>query len=257
MIPVTIKKISKGIRIVKDESLPELVRRAFQYYLGDVYDRSIREHFPAIPVGYNGVNVRALRMSDVILPRNNQYIRPSYETAICRQLRMWDLTGYDVCVLGAGWGVTSVVAAYQTGSGGRVISYEASSKYASRVRETAALNNCADRIFVRHGRVGPAINVYGEDDACSIAFGDLPDADCYVIDIEGAELTVLDDLPYRPEHLLVESHGLYGSPTDAVKNKIREMGYSITNCDVAESEPKIKEVCENNDVHVISSTKAE
>ena len=252
-----VKKISKGAGIVKEEGLPELIRRAFRYYFGDVYDRFIREYFPVIPVGYNGVNVYALRVSDVILPENNQYIRPSYETAICRQLRMWDLAGCDVCVLGAGWGVTSVVAAYQTGSMGQVISYEASSKYASRVRETAALNDCADRIIVRHGRVGPAINVYGEDDASTIEFDDLPDADCYVMDIEGAELAVLDDLPHRPERLLVESHGLYGSPTDAVKNKMREMGYSITNCDIAESGPKIKEQCEENDVYVISSVKIE
>jgi len=252
-----IEKILKGVRIVKEEGLPELSRRAFRYYLGDVYDRCIRKYFPVISVGYNGVNVNALRVSDVILPENNQYIRPSYEAAICRQLRMWDLAGCDVCVLGAGWGVTSVVAAHQTGSTGRVISYEASSKYASRVRETASLNDCADRIIVRHGRVGPAINVYGEDDASTVEFDDLPDADCYVVDIEGAELAVLDDLPHQPERLLVESHGLYGSPTDAVKNKMREMGYSITNCDVAESEPNVKERCEENDVYVISSVKIE
>jgi hypothetical protein len=250
-----IGKLSKSIRIAKKEGFRELSGRTFRYYFGDVYDSSIRDYFPVVPIGFNGVNVYAFRVSDVIMPENNRYIRPSYEAAICRQLRLWNLAGCDVCVLGAGWGVTSVVAANQTGTTGQIISYEASSKYVSRAKETAALNDCADQITVRHGRVGPAINVYGEDDAPIVQISDLPDADCYVIDIEGAELTVLDDLPHRPERLLVESHGLYGSPTDAVKNKTREMGYSITNCDVAESESNDKEQCEKNDVYVTSATK--
>jgi hypothetical protein len=248
-----IGKLSKGIRIAKEEGFRETTGRTFRYYFGDVYDSSIREYFPAVPVGYNGVNVCAFRVSDVIMPENNRYIRPSYEAAICRQLRLWNLVGCDVCVLGAGWGVTSVVAAYQTGTTGQVISYEASSKYVSRAKETAALNDCADRIIVRHGCVGPAINVYGEDDAPTVQLDDLPDADCYIMDIEGAEPAVLDGLSHRPERLLVESHGLYGSSTDAVKNQIREMDYSITSCDVAESGPNVKKKCKENDVYVISA----
>lgn len=247
-------KLTKGTRIVRNHGWGELVGRAFNYYLGDVYDNSIRSNFPVVPVGYNGVNVPAYRVSDVIMPENNPYLRPSYEAAICRQLRQLDLTGAEVCILGAGWGVTSVVAAHQTGPDGRVISYEASSTYVSRARKTAALNDCEDRITVRHGCVGPAINIYGEEtDAPDVTVEELPASACYAIDIEGAELAALDDLTYRPEHLLVESHGLYGSPTDAVKNKLLEMGYSITSCEVAESEPDIKEQCVENDVYVVAA----
>lgn len=248
-----IEKLSKGFKITQEEGYRELIGRAFNYYVGDVYDNSIREYFPVVPIGYNGVNVLAFRVSDLIMPANSRYMRPSYEAAICRQLRLWDLAGCDVCVLGAGWGVTSVVAAHQTAPTGQVISYEASEKYVTRAEKTAIINNCADRINVRYGCVGPAINIYGGNDAPNIDLEGLPDVDCYVIDIEGAEFSVLDDFPHRPKYLLVESHGLYKSPTDRIKKKLRKMDYSITDCRIAEIEPNIREQCEKNDVYVISA----
>lgn len=130
--------------------------------------------------------------------------------------------GHRTVHIGGGWGVAPVISAEY----GPVTVFEAADAFAPRCRETAALNGVADLIDVRHAVVGEPGEVWGPiGHAEVVPPSELPEADVYVIDCEGAETAILDDFGPRPNALIVECGGGPHNDLWTVRKKVLALGY--------------------------------
>jgi hypothetical protein len=72
------------------------------------------------------------------------------------------------------------------------------------------------------------------------------------LDCEGSEVEILRELTIQPRVILVETHGLYGAPTDLVASLLEKRGYIVSHRGVAE--PRIGDYCTKNDIRVLLGT---
>lgn len=215
------------------------------------YRTSLRPYFPRREGTYNGVQVRAGRLFDDLIPFDLGHPNPAlYEGAIISALQNHVAPGDSVVIVGGGLGVSSVVAARCTGPTGSVLVFEGSKEYISRVRETADLNDVSEVVRVEHAVVGEAIRLRGEQgEADVVSPSDLPECEVLELDCEGVELDILDALPFRPRVIIVESHGFLGAPTDEVRSMLENQSYRIVNESIADLGQK--EECIEGDIRVL------
>jgi hypothetical protein len=193
-------------------------------------------------------------VGDLVVPRSwrgHHEDKPGYESALVAGLRAHVLHGDRVLVVGGGHGVTSVVAARQAGPGGTVTVYEASDDMRAKAARTFALNGLQGRIRLVHGIVGENLGVWGETTAAPVRPAALPACDVLVMDCEGAERTILPALPFRPRVVLVETHGLFGSPTPLVRALLEAQGYAVAADEVAEAD--LAAYCLEHDIRVLTA----
>jgi hypothetical protein len=177
---------------------------------------------------------------------------PDYEEALVRGLNMYLQPGMSVVIVGAGIGVTAVIAAKLIGSLGQVTCYEASLKNVGRIREVAIRNKVAEQINVHYGLVGPSIAVYhGDNRAPQVDLKNLSECDLLELDCEGSEKDIIAELPILPKHIVVETHGLYGAKTKVIDDLLKQKGYNTVNLGIAE--PRVKSFCDKNDIYVIGA----
>jgi hypothetical protein len=81
----------------------------------------------------------------------------------------------------------------------------------------------------------------------------LPPCDVLQLDCEGAEVEILRELTIQPRLILVETHGLYGAPTDVVASLLENCGYIVSDRGVAE--PSQAALCAEKDVRVLLGIK--
>ena len=147
-------------------------------------------------------------------------------------------------------GVTATISALQAGPAGRVECFEGASEGVEKVQRTAEINGVANRLTVHHAVVARSISVYGtEPDRVAVAPADLPSCDVLELDCEGAEVDILREIVIRPRVILVETHGLYGAPTERVTSLLEELGYLVRDQGVAE--PRAQAFCEEHDIRVL------
>lgn len=187
-----------------------------------VYDRTIRPFLPRRIAVMNGIPVRKPRLFDFT------DVNPRYENELLAGLHEHASPGDEIVIVGGGYGVSAVVAAERVKPDGRVTVYEAAGEQVERIKETLELNQVDYRVSVNHRTVGNAVEVWGEDLGEQLDPGALPEADLYVIDVEGAELSILKSLGPRPPVLLVEYHAIYGAPKDEVAAACKALGYDVT-----------------------------
>ncbi|MDG5776195.1 hypothetical protein VB773_02365 [Haloarculaceae archaeon H-GB2-1] len=162
--------------------------------------------------------------------------------------------GDDVVIVGGGRGITAVRAAEQVGETGTVTVFEGASECIGRIKQTARLNSVADRIAVYHRIVGSTENLKGSrKGAARLSPSELPECDVLELDCEGAEIEILDGIEFRPRVVLVETHGLYDTPSEAVKTMLENQSYSITSEQVADEGRS--DFCEDNDIMVIAAVR--
>lgn len=239
---VSIKKIKK---VYHDDGIGQLLRKSIRYG----YDNYIRPKLPLQTVTYNEVTVLASRWGDQFIPWHTVDIS-GYEEALGRGLRQHVSHGDTVVIVGGGWGVTSVIAAEQAGEQGRVVTFEGSANEIENIRQTLELNGAADQVNIRHTVVAEAISLRGDrGDAEAIAPSELPDCDVLVLDCEGAETEIIDEMEIQPETLLVETHGMLGAPPDKVSSQLEQSGYNIVSNTVAEE--RVRSVCEEKGIYVL------
>jgi hypothetical protein len=200
------------------------------------YNAFVRENLPRKRKVLNGVVTRKARLLDLTT------VNDGYEEPLVRAVREF-VRPTDTClIIGGGWGVSTVVAARITDN---VIVYEGSVDQVEHVEETLTLNDVSDRVDLRLGLVAGSGEFYGETPAESVPPDRLPDADVLVMDCEGAELDVLQGMTIRPQTVVVESHGHFGAPTDAVTDILTNRGYEIRR-----TEPESEET----DVMIVTAT---
>lgn len=191
--------------------------------MGDIYARTIRDHLPRRFGLFNGVTVRHLRLLDPLFNMDDH--RPDYEAAYLNAIRSQVEPGDTVCIVGGGYGVSTVVAARH---GERVTTFEAGSEHVKHTREAAHLNGVDDRVTVRHAVVGDSIDTFSSTEGADrVSPGEIPDCDVLALDCEGAEGGILDNLSIQPRCCIVESHGCYGVPEHSVRERLEESGYTV------------------------------
>lgn len=222
----------------------------------EAYARTLRPFLPKTPALYSGIPVAIYgRVGDRALKAllgtfDDGDDIETYEETLLAGLRSYVRAGDRVAIVGGGAGVTVVVAARCVGEHGTVSCFEGSARQAAIARETAALNHVADRVTVRHAVVGPAISVYGgAGGAENVSAAALPTCDVLELDCEGAEVEILQQLPFHPRIILVETHGLYGASTALCERLLEARGYRVRDLGVAE--PRAAAFCEAKDIRVL------
>jgi len=236
--------------------------------LAFAWRRSLRHLMPTRRSFYwSGVRVLEDRvLDDWLLP--DRYPRqpidiPNYEEALVEGLHRLVRPGDQVVVVGGGFGVTSVLAAQAAGVSGRVWCYEASVAQLSWIRTTVALNRKSRPMAPVHlvhayvGRARPAVVDASDVDASDVEVIEpsaLPACDVLELDCEGSELGILEGMTIRPRVLVVETHGVFGAPTPAVRKLIESRGYSVLSIRLAEE--RLHDLHVAQDVQVIVAVRA-
>lgn len=236
-------------------SLARRVLRNGKRIAGDLYRDNIRPLMPRTgPVRYAGeLTMHDWRLFDRMLPANfRPWVvndMPDYEEALVAGLRAHVKPGHTVVVVGGGEGSTAVVAKRLAGAEGKVILFEAAASQLPIIAGTAARN--ALELDVRHGAVGEAIGVYGGENDSSpvVAPEDLPECDVLELDCEGAERIIFDRMTIRPPVVIVETHGIYGAPTEGSRAQLEALGYEVA--DMGWAEPRVADECREHDVRVL------
>jgi hypothetical protein len=80
----------------------------------------------------------------------------------------------------------------------------------------------------------------------------LPECDVLLLDCEGSEIGILEKLTVQPRVILVESHGMYDSPSQEIEELLKRQSYSIKS-----KEPAVKEseFCCDNDIYSITAVR--
>jgi len=219
------------------------------------HDDWLRPHLPHTVVSYNGISVLGARVGDRFTWWHTTNL-PSYEGTLVASIREHVSDGDTVVVVGGGWGVTTVAAAQQVGSDGKVHTYEGAEEEVSKVKTTIKLNDVAESVTVNHAVVGKAHSLRGSmGGATTVPPEELPDCDVLVLDCEGAEIGILETMAIDPRAVLVETHGMHGASERDVETKLRNRDYEVTNQGVAEE--RVRNFCLENDVYILVGTRAE
>jgi predicted nicotinamide N-methyase len=207
-----------------------------------VYDNTLRPILPRKAIKLNGYKAKAAK------PLDRTSERDMYEQELIEAIRQTVTDGEIVTVIGGGWGISSIVAEEEGAK--RVTTYEACSDQVQLIQETLDLNNSSNVTVIGASVTKTVNNTIGDDVAQeTINPNELSKVDTMIIDAEGAEIEILDNLSNYPDKIVVETHGIFGCPTKEVKSLLQSKGYQVekTGTHVKEEDVCIlKAIKENN-----------
>lgn len=184
-------------------------------------------HVPSRKIAvFNGVAVRGASFY------SKTDIFPNHEDELISAIRNYVKNGEKVLVIGGGSGASTVVVAHQVGKTGSVITYEANRNSFARTKETINLNKVDDRVEIYHAIIEKPVYLVGElGDPPLIPTKDFSECDVLVMDCEGAEIPILQNLQISPRLIIVEAHPLLNSPKEEVVKLLDKLGYEIISSD--------------------------
>lgn len=190
--------------------------------ISGIYQNTIRSRLPRKLGSYNGVVARKPRLLD-----DDTY--PDHKAPYMQYIREYVEEGQTVVEVGGGFGIGTVAIAEAVGDDGNVITYEPAHDMRLRLRETLRLNGVANHdIDIRGEVVGPAIDVWDDGDVeTDVPAGELPACDVLVLDCEGSEAAIIDDLGCGPDVVIVEAHRLNGTEPHGLTDRLRQQGFEI------------------------------
>jgi Methyltransferase small domain len=241
--------------IIRADGVSGLARRSIAY----AYRRGMRPCIPGEPVCYAGIPIWDRKWGDRLVPitwlpdeaRADQPDQPGYEATLVAGLKETVRPGDSVVIVGAGLGVTAVVAALRAGPSGTVHCFEGSKKYVGLAQQTAARNQITN-INIHHAVVAQLIASFdgvAHDLGPALPPSQLPPCNVLEMDCEGAEVEILREMIIQPRVILVETHGLYGAPTALVASLLEKRGYVVSDRGLAE--PRLLDSCIKNDIRVL------
>jgi hypothetical protein len=178
---------------------------------------------------YNGVVMdKEYPFIEDHLPGEFSGLHPTYKRPNVAAIRQYVSPSDTVVVVGAGQGVTTVVAARQAWRG-TVHAYEPGSEWIELTKGTVRLNAVEDRVTLVETSVGDVVTSQGSDTSAADERdpGELPECDVMELDCEGAETEIISDLGTLPHVIVVETHGFRGAPTGATVTALEDHGYGI------------------------------
>lgn len=179
-----------------------------------LYNGVLRERLPRKFAIYAGVPARGARLLDA----TDHF--PDYKPGLLSAIDEYVEDGDHVELVGFGRGI-STVKLLEAGAG-HVTAYEASQEMIEIGQETLEVNEVpGDAVTVEHALVGEGVDVYGDvEGATVVSPAELSDADVLVLDCEGAEAGILDELGTLPETVIVETHPECGVPHEATTTRL-------------------------------------
>lgn len=227
--------MDKTKKALNEGGLGLLFKRSLRF----AYNEYLIEYMPKRKGRYNDVKVYSAEMfSDALdLRRRNN---PEYEEGMVNNLHKYAESGDEITIIGGGIGVTTVHAARIT-EPGKVTVYEASEECCDKIATTLWMND-VEGVNLENSIVGNKGELFGEEgDADRMEPSELPESDVLEIDVEGAEIPILEQLEIDPDIILVESHGFLDSPTEEVENTLESIGYKILEVREAETKPHLQQ----------------
>ena len=204
-------------RLYREHGFSGLIEAVIFKFLGKCFNVPSRK----IAV-FNGIAVRGASFY------SKTDIFPEHESELISAIRNYVKNGEKVLVIGGGSGASSVVVAHQIGNTGSVIVYEGNKNSAARTRETININKVNDRVEIQHAIIEKPVYLLGEiGNPPTIPASDLSECDALVMDCEGAEIPILQNMKIRPRLIIVEAHPLLNSPKDKVIELLEQLGYEI------------------------------
>jgi len=244
-------QLKKARKIYSESGLFSLIILTFQFIL----NQKVAPHTPRVFQRCNNVTIRHHHIGEILSSQYDTggFIRPYYEEGLRKGAQKAIEPGDDVIILGGGAGVVTIYASRFAGPNGSVRVFEASKEMVSVLYGTIRRNRISAPVEVDHTIVGDIEEVWGDlGSPKKIRTNELPSADVYIIDIEGAELGVLEDLP-QCRAVVVESHGVLGAPTNKVIETLLQLEFKIKTVQVAE--PSREEIMDSKDVRVTVATR--
>lgn len=243
--------------IIRVQGISGLVSRSISY----IYRRGVRPHLPNKPVRYAGIPTcmdrkwgdRSVPLNWVPVEFRAQFAdEPGYEAALVAGLNETVRPGDNIVIVGAGVGVTAVVAALRAGRSGAVQCFEGSEQYVRAAKETVVRNRMTN-IKIHHAVVAEFITTIGGGDPNDLGPillpSQLPPCNVLQLDCEGAEVKILRDIVIQPRVILVETHGVFDAPTNLVAALLEKRGYVVSDRGLAE--PRVAELCIKQDIRVL------
>lgn len=198
--------------------------------LAQTFYSTVRPYLPATRrCVYNGVVMgKRYPFIEDYLPGEFSGIQPAYKQPNVAAIREHVSAEDNVVIVGAGQGVTTVVAARQAWKGS-VYAYEPGSKWIELTERTVRLNAVDDRVTLIETTVGDIITSQGSDTSTAGKTNpeELPECDVLELDCEGAEIEIITGLRRLPEVIIVETHGFRGAPTEETIAAIEDRGYEV------------------------------
>jgi hypothetical protein len=250
----------KAFDIARSDGVSSLARRSIAYayrHIEYAYRHRVRPRMPNKPIRYSGIPICYDRKwGDHLVPEtwvpDDCADKPDYEAALVAALNETVRPGDRVVIVGGGHGVTAVVAALRAGPSGIIQCFEGSKQYVRLARQTVARNRIAN-INIHHAVVAKFIAAFdggvASDLGPVLSPAQLPPCNVLQMDCEGAEVGILQELIIQPRVILVETHGVFGAPTDLVASLLEKRGYVVSDRGVAE--PRMAEHHTKLDVRVL------
>jgi len=192
--------------------------------LGKIYRTRLRRLMPQVGhFNFNGVAVPDRRLFDGLTPNKwwGSGNKPNYEHTEVEGVKQYVGENDDVVVIGGGFGVTAVHAANNTS--GTVTVVEADQGRYQNLTRTFEANGVSERIQSLFGYLGDLHIDLDDSNIPMIAYQDIPKADVWDMDCEGAEIEILQNLPYMPSTILVETHNNH----NLVFEILNDLGYEV------------------------------
>lgn len=225
------------MRIYLEEGLTSLLKRTqayIRYSTRSYYQRKVESLQKFTPgqskqIELNGVIVpicvswidKYVPYYDPPYPTENS---PLYEHTEGEAIRQYCEEGDDVVIIGGGLGVTTVIASRIAE---KVTVFEQSKDTYKILKRTVEANDDCNTVTLHCagvGTTGGSNLTHGNPSEIDIVPpAELPYADVYEMDCEGAETTILRNMDVRPRTLLIETH----SNHDEVVDILESMGYTI------------------------------
>jgi hypothetical protein len=176
-----------------------------------------------VPGGQDGASPK--KLFDELTPTrwycDPHSYNPAYESTEVDGVKKFVSEGDDVVVIGGGYGVTAVHAANQTA--GDITVIEADESRYNNLHRIFEANDIRNNIELFYGYLGTLHIDLKNDNIPKIDIEDVPPADVWDMDCEGAEVEILQNLPYKPSVVLVETHDNHAQVIDLLKSE----GYDI------------------------------
>jgi len=213
--------IKKGKKLYNKHGLSGLIEAVAFKFLAKCF------HVPSRKIAvFNGIAVRGASFYSKI------DIFPEHEAELISAIRNFVKNGEKALVIGGGSGASTVVVAHQVGNTGSVVTYEGNKNSVARAKETINLNKVDDRVEINHAIIEKPVYLLGEiGNPPIIPAKDFPDYDVLVMDCEGAEMPILQNIKIRPRLIIVEAHPLLNSPKEEVIKLLNKLGYDVISTD--------------------------
>lgn len=179
-----------------------------------LYNRVLRQRLPRKFAVYAGVPARGARLLD-----STDHF-PNYKPGLLSAIDEYVEDGDHVELVGFGRGVSTVK--FVEAGAGHVTAHEASREMIEIGRETLEVNGVPnDAVTIEHTLVGKDVDVYGDSTGATVVSpSELSNADILVLDCEGAEEEILENLGTLPETMIVETHPECGVPHEATTTQL-------------------------------------